>query len=284
MKIIIFVTLVLSLTAGAGWAADPAKAAETYGNGEQLFSLATGSPGELGLLKALAEPFCAKNKAKMAWFKAGSGESLDLLKNKGVDMIMVHAPAQEKKALEEGWATKRVLLGSNEFYIVGPAADPAKIATAKSAADAYKQIAEAKAPFFSRGDNSGTHKKELAIWKKAGVEPAGAWYVVTKDFMIATLKRANNEGGYFMTDSSTWVAEVKNFPKLGILFRGDKFLINTYHTLVQPAGATPGAELAAKFVDFVTSEEGQNIIRNFGVKEHGASLYNDAEYAKKYDD
>jgi tungstate transport system substrate-binding protein len=102
--------------------------------------------------------------------------------------------------------------------------------------------------------------------------------------MTATLKRTNTEKGYFMTDSSTWAAEKKNVANLVILFRGDKFLVNTYHTLSQPVGVTTGAPTASKFIDFVVSEKGQQIIREFGKAEHGEGLYNDAVYAKKYDD
>ena len=254
-----------------------------YGDGPHKFSLATGSPGELGILKVLGETFGKENNATLCWIKAGSGDSLNLLKEKKVDMIMVHAPAAEKKALAEGWAILQKLIGSNEFYIVGPPNDPAKISEAKSAADAYKRIASAKAKFFSRGDNSGTHKKEMDVWAMAEIIPSGDWYIVTKDFMTATLKRADTEKGYFMTDSSTWVAERKNMPNLKILFRGDKFLINTYHTLAQPTGSTPGAVIAARFIDFVVSENGQKLIRDFGREQYGEGLYNDAAYAKQYD-
>ena len=146
-----------------------------YGTGPEKFSLATGSPGELGLVQALAAGFdkAMKGRITLQWVKAGSGESLKLLKDKKVDLIMVHAPAAEKQAVQEGWARDRTLLGSNEFFIVGPAADPAKIAAATSAVDAYRRIAAAHAKFFSRGDNSGTHKKELHLWKEAGIKPAG---------------------------------------------------------------------------------------------------------------
>lgn len=257
---------------------------EKYGRGPNEFSLATGSPGELGLLKALAEAFDKKEGATLCWRKAGSGESLKLLKEKKVDMIMVHAPAAEKQAVTDGWAQKRTLIGSNEFYVVGPPADPAKIAEAKSAADAYSRIAKSQAKFFSRGDNSGTHKKEVSIWKKTGTSPEGPWYIVTKDFMKATLKRADTEKGYFMTDSSTWVAVSKELPNLKILFRGDKYLVNTYHALCQPENATPGQKTAEKFIDFVASKEGQEIIAGYGKDKHGEGLYNDAVYAKKYDD
>jgi tungstate transport system substrate-binding protein len=279
-RVFVVVSLV-ALSVGLALADDPCTA--LYGSGQNRFSLATGSPGELGLVKALAEAFSGKAQAQLCWVKAGSGESLKLLKDKKVDMIMVHAPTAEKKAVEDGWATKRTLIGSNEFYVVGPGDDPAKIAEAKSAADAYGKIAAAKAKFFSRGDNSGTHKKELDVWTNAGMSPSGDWYVVTKDFMSATLKRANDEKGYFMTDSSTWVAENKGLSGLKILFRGDVFLVNTYHALCQPQGATPGAEIAAKFIDFVASPEGQKIIGSYGAEQHGRGLYDDAAYAKQYD-
>jgi tungstate transport system substrate-binding protein len=255
-----------------------------YGDGSNKFSVATGSPGELGLLEALAKAFNTKMNTTLLWKKAGSGESLKALKEKTVDMIMVHAPSAEKKAVDDGWAVKRLLIGSNEFFIVGPPDDPAKIAEAKSAVDAYTRIANAKAKFFSRGDNSGTHKKEIDVWQKANINPSGEWYIVTNDFMTATLKRANDEKGYFMTDSSTWVAEKKSMPGLKILFKGDKFLINTYHTLSQPEGVTPGATWAMKFIDFVASDEGQKIIQDYGKVSYGEGLYNDAVYARQYDD
>ncbi len=254
-----------------------------YGNGSHAFSLATGSPGQLGLVKALAEAFAAKEDAKVTWKEAQSGESLKLLKDKAVDLIMVHAPDAEKQAVKEGWATNRTLIGSNEFFIVGPPGDPAKIAKAQTTIEAYTRIAEGKAKFFSRGDNSGTHIKEMSFWKKAGINPLGDWYVVTKDFMSPTMKRANDEQGYFMTDSSTWVAEKTDFPKLKVLFRGDKMLVNTYHALCQPPGATPGAAWASKFIDFVGSEPGQKIIREYGQGRYGEGIYNDAAYAKKYE-
>lgn len=253
-----------------------------YGNGETTVTLATGSPGELGLLEALAKAFCTENNAKICWKKAGTGEAFKLLKEKQADLIMVHDPKGEKDAVTNGWAIKRTLIGSNEFYIVGPADDPAQIAKAKTASEAYSRIADAKATFFSRGDNSGTHKKETDIWKKAGIQPAGDWYIVTKEFMMATLKKAHDMQGYFMTDSSTWVEGKKDLPKLKILFQGDPVLINTYHALCQPQGASPSQPLAAKFVEFAGTEKGQQIIRNFGKERFGEAIYNDAEYARKY--
>lgn len=260
-----------------------AQTAAEYGGGPNRFSLATGSPGELGLLKALGESFGKDADATLVWVKAGTGQSLNLLKDKKVDMVMVHAPAQVDKAIAEGWATGKKLIGSNEFYLVGPASDPAGISGAQNAADAYRRIAEAKSKFVSRGDNSGTHQKELQIWAKADIKPEGAWYIVTKDFMTASLKRANAEEAYFMSDSSTWIMEQGVAPSLRILYRGDKFLVNTYHAIVAPPGATAGRDTAEKFIAFVASPAGQKIIREYGAGQYPEALYNDATYARKYD-
>ena len=282
LALLLLTAATLSLLSSPAAAGD--QPAVAYGTGYRQFSLATGSPGELGLLKVLAETFGRQENATMTWVKAGSGKSLELLRAKKVDLIMVHAPKAEKLAVQEGWATRRTLIGSNEFVIVGPPQDPAKIAGAKDVLEAYRRIAAAKAKFLSRGDNSGTHKKEMDLWTKAGVQPWGDWYIITKDFMTATLKRANQEEGYFMVDSSTWAAEKKEMPDLKVLFKGDKMLVNTYHALCQPAGATPGAATAARFIDFVASPQGQQIIRDYGKDRFGQGLYNDAAYARQYAD
>jgi tungstate transport system substrate-binding protein len=260
----------------------PLKPEAIYGQGNKSFKLATGSPGELGLLQALGEAFDKKEGARLIWIKAGSGASLNLLKTQQVDMIMVHAPEAVNKAIAEGWATNRTLVGSNEFYIIGPKNDPANIKTATSGADAYSKIAKVQAKFISRGDKSGTHQKEMDIWKKAGITPEGNWYIITNDFMTASLKRANAESAYFMSDSSTWVAEKDVAPNLQILYRGDKFLVNTYDALAAPSGKTSDSDIAVKFIQFVASDEGQAIIRNYGKSQHKEPLYNDAVYAKQY--
>lgn len=261
---------------------NPPKVEATYGQGAKSFKLATGSPGELGLLQQLGEAFDKKESARLVWIKAGSGASLNLLKTQQVDMIMVHAPDGVNKAIAEGWATGRTLIGSNEFYLVGPKADKAKIKSASSGADAYTKIAQSQSNFISRGDKSGTHQKEMDIWKKTGITPEGSWYIVTNDFMTASLKRANTEKAYFMTDSSTWVAEKNMAPDLQILYRGDPYLVNTYDALVAPVGATENRDIAAKFIQFVASDEGQTIIRNYGKAQYKEALYNDAVYAKQY--
>ena len=248
---------------------------DTHGEGKVSITLATGSPGSLGLLKAIAEPFCDKNECRINWIKRGSGASLKALKSGEADVIMVHAPDSEKKAVSEGWAEKRTLIGGNEFYVVGPDSDPAGIKDTESVADAYSKIAASKSLFFTRNDNSGTHKKELMIWEKAGIKPQGSWYVATNDFMGPTLMRADQEKGYFMTDSSTYFVKQRKLKNMKILFKGDPVLINVYHALGTPKGKKPEAvyNLVTKFIVFLKSEEGQKIITDFGKKEYGAALY-----------
>jgi len=271
---------------GLGQRPAPAAAEEctaVYGDGAKAITVATGSPGELGLLEALANAFSRKQGVAVRWKKAGSGKSLSLLKEEKAHVALVHAPEAEKQAVAEGWAARRTLLGSNEFYLVGPKDDPAGVSGATSAVEAYARIAKAKATFLSRGDNSGTHKKEMDIWKQTGITPSGDWYVVTKDFMMATLQRANEEPGYFMTDSSTWVAARKNLPNLKVLFRGDPALVNVYHGLCQPEGATESQPLAAKFMDFLASQEAQAVISNYGKDRYGEPMYRGAEHAVAFD-
>lgn len=272
----------MALLAGQAFAQGPAAVAEHYGEGRAAFRLATASPGELGLLRVLAEAYCRANDCRLDWIKAATGASMKLLQTRQVDAVMVHAPEQEEAALRDGWATEPTLIGSNEFFIVGPAADPADLAHAADALDAYRRVAARKAKWVSRGDNSGTHQKESSLWQAAGIAPAGDWYIVTNDFMTASLKRAENEGAYFMTDSSTWVAEQRGVPGLKVLVRGDRRLVNTYRGLLPPRGATAGRETAAGFVRFVASKQGQDILREFGRAEHGAALYDDAAYAAKF--
>ncbi len=263
-KYLIFILFVLSVFFMQSKTAKGVEFTDTFGNGNKVLTLATGSPGILGLVKAMAEPFSQVNKCRIKWIKKGSGASLKLLKAGVVDLVMVHAPMAEKKAVAQGWAIDRTILGGNEFYIVGPVADPAGIAAAKSAKQAYTMIAEKKTKFFSRGDNSGTNKKEMKIWKTAGIVPDGSWYIVTKDFMGPTLMQADREKGYFMTDSSTFVVRKNQIRNLKVLFNRDPVLINVYHALIASPEKYPHTHhlLAKKFVKFMASREGQTILKN----------------------
>ncbi len=239
--------------------------------------LATGSPYELGLIDKLYKKFKEKVPCNIVVKKAGSGKSLSLLRSGKVDVCIVHAPELELKAQKDGWAKDRTYIFANDFVIVGPKSDPAGIRSCRDVVCAYRKIAKTRSLFFSRGDNSGTNRKELAIWKMAGIKPKGSWYKVTKNFMMASLLEANRGGGYFMSDRSTYIVARKKYPnlKLRILFQGDPILINRYHALCGNPEVNPNVnyKLAKRFVDFLVSEKCQKIIKNYGKKEFGEPLY-----------
>ncbi len=283
LRVFLLFLMVFLIVCGSAYAKLQAKPTAVYGNGSASLVVATGSPGALGLLKALADPFCRANHCRLVWYKKGSGASLAFMKAGKCDVIMVHAPAAEKQAVAEGWATHRTLIGANAFFIVGPKSDPAGIRKARSAREAYAMIAKARAKFFSRGDNSGTHKRELKIWHFAGLKPSGSWYIVTHDFMGPTLMRADREMGYFMTDNSTYYVKKPKIKHLVPLFKGDPVLNNVYHALMPNPERYPSrnAKLARRFIKFVASPAGQKIIRTYGVKKYGRSLYRDAAVARK---
>ena len=257
----------------------------TYGHGDQVLRVATGSPGALGLLREIAIPFCAENNCQIKWLKRGSGASLKAMKNGQVDVVMVHAPAAEQQAVDQGWATGRTLLGSNQFYIVGPPSDPGNVRSASPAVEAFANIASAEAPFFSRADNSGTHKKEMHIWEQAGIEPDGEWYIKTHDFMGPTLMKADAHPGYFMTDSSTFVVKKPRLETLSILFKDDPVLINVYHALMANPQTNPKTNdsLARKFLRYVGFGPGQTMYAQFGLERYGQPLYKDAFSAMQYE-
>ncbi len=249
----------------------------SFGKDLPTLRLATGSPYELGLVGRLFDAFKKHSPCRLKVTKAGSGKSLKLLKGGKVDVVMVHAPYLELEAVREGWALDRTYIGANDFVIVGPKDDPAGIRSCEDVVCAYRKIAEKKAIFVSRGDNSGTHRKELHIWKMAGIEPKGPWYVVTHNFMMASLIEANRLGGYFMTDRSTYIVARRKHPelKLVILFEGDPVLINRYHALIGNPKVNPSVnyDLAKKFVEFLVKREGQKVIKTYGKKEFGEPLY-----------
>lgn len=262
--------------ATVGSEGSPAPAA-IYGDAGPVLRLATGSPGELGLIEALALAFLAQETVRVAWYKAGSGQALDLLKAGQVDMVMVHAPAAERAAVAQGWATRRTAVGGNAYYLVGPADDPANVRQARDVVDALGRIAESRAKFLSRGDQSGTHRQELALWESAGIDPAWPGYYASGDFMAASLRRADRDGAYFLTDNSTWVVLRPELETLEVLFSGDPRLVNAYHALLSPGSASAG--LAGRFLDFISGPEGQAVLRDFGRAKHGTPLYLDASEA-----
>lgn len=281
MLLFLALAMIILLGASSSLAAD-AECKPLCSSGPTILAIATGSPGELGLLAELAGDFCPKHSATLCWRKAGSGASLRLLKQGLVDVALVHAPKAEKQAVAQGWAAERTLIGGNRFYLVGPANDPARAAHAGSAAEAYARIAKNKSPFITRADGSGTHKREMAIWRKAGIKPQGGWYMPSRDFMMASLRLAARENAYFMTDSSTWLVGRARFGLAGlkVLRAQDPELINAYHGL-RAAKAGPNALLAKAFLAFLASPSGQRIIENYGRQAYGQPLYENAARAAR---
>ena len=239
-----------------------------------VLRIATGSPYELGLMDALIEPFEEKYGCRVEVTRAGSGASLNLGRKGDVDLVLVHAPEEERKFVADGYGLNRTYIMHNDFVIVGPKDDPAGIRGMTDAAKAYTRIALTESLFFSRGDNSGTHQKEMSIWEEANITPTGDWYKVTNDFMGATLKSASNNQGYFMTDRSTYI-KVKGNTDLEILCEGNPGLVNRYSAIAVNPKKHPGVnyDLAKTFIRYIISPEGQAIIRDFGKGEYGEPLY-----------
>ncbi len=236
---------------------------------ETLMMATTTSTDNTGLLDVLAPKFTADTGIELKWTAVGTGKALKMGENCDVDVLLVHAPAAEKKYVEDGFGVDRREIMYNDFVIIGPESDPAKL-KGKSVADALKAIAEAKAPFASRGDNSGTHKKELGLWKSAGMEvpDKAEWYIQTGQGMIKTIGVAEERDAYTMTDRGTYIKyedNKKGNPELKVLVEGDGVLFNQYSVLaVNPERCKEAKyELATKFSEWMASPETQKMIGEF---------------------
>ncbi|MGH7372066.1 MAG: substrate-binding domain-containing protein, partial [Candidatus Methylomirabilales bacterium] len=180
----------------------------------------TTSTRDSGLLDVLLPVFEKKTGYLVKTVAVGTGQALAMGKRGDADIVMTHAPEAEKPLVDEGWLTHRVQFMHNDYVLVGPSQDPVKIARAKSAADALRQIAEVKATFVSRGDDSGTHKQEKVLWKATGLTPEGSWYVEAGQGMGATLRIASEKQAYTLTDRSTYLSLQKTLASK-ILLEGD---------------------------------------------------------------
>jgi len=234
---------------------------------ERLKLATTTSTENTGLLKVLFPPFEEKNHCKVDVIAVGSGQSLKLGEQGDVDVVLAHAPELEEKFMKDGYGVNRRYVMYNDFLIVGPAEDPARIKGLKEAKVAFKRIAESQSPFVSRGDKSGTHVKELAIWKAAGekVEDAeGRWYLEAGKGMGEVLNMAHEKKAYTLADRGTYLAYKEKTSSI-ILCEGDPILFNPYHIMAVNPEKFPDAKygLAMKMVEWVTSPEGQKIIREF---------------------
>ena len=235
----------------------------------------TTSTQDSGLLDVLIPVFEKKTGYFVKTIAVGSGQAMAMGQKGEADVLLVHSPAAEKKFVTDGYGINRRLIMHNDFVVVGPAADPAKIKGMKSAAEAFKKIAAEQSLFLSRGDNSGTHAKEKSIWKAAGVKYEGEkWYQQTGLGMGQTLNVASEKRAYTLADRGTYLALKKRLD-LDILAEGDAILLNIYHVIeVNPAKFpkvnTPGGKA---FADFMVSKETQDIIKTFGVEKFGSPLF-----------
>jgi tungstate transport system substrate-binding protein len=197
----------------------------------------------------------------------GTGQAIQNARNCDGDVLLVHAKAQEEKFVADGGGVERFDLMYNDFVVVGPAADPAGIAGMTDAKAAFARIAEAAAPFASRGDESGTHTKELQIWEAAGVDvdaASGGWYRETGSGMGATLNTAVGMGAYALTDRGTWIS-FENRGDFEILVEGDEGLFNQYGVMLVNPEACPSVKAAAgqTFIDWLLSDDGQKAIASY---------------------
>jgi len=235
----------------------------------------TTSTQDSGLLDVLIPIFEKNTGYFVKTIAVGSGQAMAMGQKGEADVLLVHSPAAEKKFVAEGYGINRRIVMHNDFIIVGPSKDPAKIKGIKLASEAFKKIATSNALFLSRGDNSGTHAKEKAIWKAAGINPEREkWYQQTGLGMGQTLNVAAEKKGYTLADRGTYLALKKNLG-LDILVEGDAILLNIYHVIeVNPAKWPKVNATGAKaFADFMVSKETQEVIKTFGVEKFGSPLF-----------
>ena len=235
----------------------------------------TTSTQDSGLLDVLLPIFEKGTGYFVKTIAVGSGQAMAMGQKGEADVLLVHSPEAEKKFMAEGYGINRRLVMHNDFIIVGPPGDPAKIKAMKSSVESFKKIASAKALFLSRGDNSGTDAKEKSVWKTAKINPEGErWYQQTGLGMGQTLNVAAEKKGYTLADRGTYLAMKKNLG-LDILVEGDAILLNIYHVIeVNPAKWPKVNNVGAKaFADFMVSKETQDLIKTFGVDRFGSPLF-----------
>jgi tungstate transport system substrate-binding protein len=253
IKKIIFTILVFTLIFSSAAAAQ-----------EVLTMATTTSTENSGLLDELLPPFEEKFNVRVDVVAVGTGAAIELGRNGDADIIFVHAREAEDKFVANGYGVNRRDVMYNDFVILGPPADPAGIKETETAAEALEKIAAAEVEFVSRGDNSGTNKKELSLWDSAGITPAGSWYLESGQGMGPSINMANEQQAYILADRGTYLAYSGDI-ELEIVNSGDPALFNPYGIIpINPAYHTHvNYQLAMAFVGYVTSQQGQNLINNY---------------------
>ena len=242
-----------------------------------LILATTTSPQDSGLLDELVSIFESQTGYNVKTIAVGTGAALRMAEEGDADVLLVHAPASEREYMDAGFGKDRMLIMHNDFIIVGPVTDPAGIQGLDTTAEAFVRIAETGSSFISRGDDSGTNKKERSIWAGTSYDPAAkrpAWYIESGQGMGATLIIASEKSAYTLTDRATYLANQQNL-ELRILVEGDPTLLNVYHVITVNPAKWPETNYdgAIAFARFITSPETQSIIGEFGVELYGQSLF-----------
>ncbi|MBI5025790.1 MAG: extracellular solute-binding protein [Nitrospirae bacterium] len=235
----------------------------------------TTSTQNSGLFDYILPIFEKKTGIKIDVVAVGTGAAFEIGKRGDADVVFVHAKDDELKLVNEGYFVNRHDVMDNDFVIIGPPGDPAKIKETKSALEAFKKIEKTRYPFISRGDNSGTHKKELSIWKKAAIQPKGQWYMEVGQGMEKTQRIANEKRAYTLTDRGTWLAtKDKDRLEMIIILEGDPILFNQYGVMAVNPEKHRHVKYkeAMQFVNWIISKEGQQAIASFRDK-HGNQLF-----------
>lgn len=274
----LFVFMLLILSACGNTNTDQAdakeKKSEPKSEPTELILATTTSTQDSGLLDVLLPIFEEENNIKVKTIAVGTGQALEMGTKGEADVLLVHAPKSEEELVTSGDAINRKRVMYNDFILVGPKDNPADV-SGEDINAAFKTISEVKANFVTRGDDSGTHKKELGIWTAVNIQPVGENYISTGQGMGASLQIANEKNGYILTDRATWLAQEKNLTNLEIVVEGGKDLMNIYHVMqVNPEKhSMVNSEDAEKFVAFMVSSETQNVIESFGKEDYGQSLF-----------
>jgi len=241
----------------------------------RLVLATTTSTDDSGLLDYLLPDFEARYHATVEVIAVGTGQALELGKHGDADVVLVHARDKEEAFVAEGYGVHRRDVMYNDFVILGPPDDPAGIRGMKDAVAAFARLAQTESPFVSRGDESGTHIKEKAIWAQAGIEPQGDWYISAGQGMGAVLTMADEQRAYTLSDRGTYLARTLEGTDLVILVEGDPILFNPYGVIAVNPDRHPKVnyELAMQFIEWLTSVETQKRIQEFGVAEFGQPLF-----------
>jgi len=258
---------------GCGKTATPTAQPPTPANPNVILATTT-STQDSGLLEVLIPEFEKKTGYKVKTIAVGTGAALAMGEKGEADVLLVHAPASEKKLVDNKTGINYKLVMHNDFILVGPAEDPAKVKDSKNVLEGLKAIEAAQAVFVSRGDDSGTDKMEKSLWVKAGIKPAGKWYLQSGTGMGQTLNIASDKAGYTLTDRATYLANKKNL-KLEILKEGDAALLNIYHVMQVNPEKFPkvNQEGAKAFDDFMVDSATQKLIAEFGKDKYGQALF-----------